>query len=194
MRDLTPDTLCIFSPDPSEQPDARWSAVGNDEDMEANMLYAVATPGILKLWPWVNQVCRCLQHPSTFLSQTRIRRLSRSLPSYLSRLSCSSSKEWGMYTTFTSQRVLFLFLTLGSHSHLFSSPRVILVEDFGMLVGLTTVKDVLHLEPHEQLNSPIIAWSNRGALDGALEELWTWLADMRSSVNAWYSRISRRWR
>jgi chloride channel 3/4/5 len=75
---------------------------------------------------------------------------------------------------------------------LLSSPRVILVEDFGMLVGLTTVKDVLHLEPHEQLNSPIIAWSNRGALDGALEELWTWLADMRSSVNAWYSRISGR--
>lgn len=73
-----------------------------------------------------------------------------------------------------------------------SSPRVILVEDFGMLVGLTTVKDVLHLEPHEQLNSPIIAWSHRGALDGALEELWTWLADMRSSVNAWYSRISGR--
>jgi chloride channel 3/4/5 len=61
-----------------------------------------------------------------------------------------------------------------------------------MLVGLTTVKDVLHLEPHEQLNSPIIAWSHRGALDGALEELWTWLADMRSSVNAWYSRISGR--
>lgn len=56
MRDLTPDTLCTFSPDPSEQPDARWSAVGNDEDMEANVLYAVATPGILKLWPWVNQV------------------------------------------------------------------------------------------------------------------------------------------
>jgi len=56
------------------------------------------------------------------------------------------------------------------------------VEDFGILVGLTTVKDVLHLEPHEQLNSPIIAWSNRGALDGALEEIWTWLGDMSSSV------------
>lgn len=68
MSDLTPDTLCTFSPDPSEQPDARWSAVGNDEDMEANVLYAVATPGILKLWPWVNQVCHCLQHTSTFLS------------------------------------------------------------------------------------------------------------------------------
>ena len=74
------------------------------------------------------------------------------------------------------------------------SPRVILVEDFGTLVGLTTVKDVLHLEPHGQLNSPMIAWSNRGALDGALEELWTWLADVRSSANAWYSRVSRRLR
>jgi chloride channel 3/4/5 len=55
-RDLPPDTLCIFSPDPSEQPDARWSAVGDDEDMESNVLYAVAAPGVLKLWPWVNQV------------------------------------------------------------------------------------------------------------------------------------------
>lgn len=105
MRVLTPDTLCTFSPDPSEQPDTRWSAVANDEDMEANVLYAVATPGTLKLWPWVNQVCHSLQHTSTFLSQTRIRRLSRSLPSYLLRLLCSSSKEWGMCTTFTSQRV-----------------------------------------------------------------------------------------
>jgi len=68
MGDLMPDTLCTFSPDPSEQPDVRWSAVGNDDDMEANVLYAVATPGILKLWPWVNQVCHCLQHTSTFLS------------------------------------------------------------------------------------------------------------------------------
>lgn len=75
-----------------------------------------------------------------------------------------------------------------------TSPRVILVEDLGTLVGLTSVKDVLHLEPHEQLNSPIVAWSNRGALDGALEELWTWLADVRSSINAWYSRASSRWR
>jgi chloride channel 3/4/5 len=86
------------------------------------------------------------------------------------------------------------FFSLYAHSHIFSSPRVILVEDLGRLVGLTTVKDVLHLEPHEQLNSPMMAWSSRGALDDTLEELWTWLADMRSSVNAWYSRISRRWR
>jgi len=151
IRDLTPDTLCDFSPDPSEQPEAGWSAVGDDEDMHSNVLYAVASPGILKLWPWVNQT------PLTVSSKLPL------------------------------EVVMQLFKRMG--------PRVILVEDFGTLVGLTTVKDVLHLEAHEQPNSPIIAWrSNRGALDGALEELWTWLADLRSSVNALYGRVSRRWR
>ncbi len=69
MRDFTPDTTCSFSPDPLEQPDARWSAVGNDEDTEANVLYAVASPGILKLWPWVNQVGHRLQQISLFCLQ-----------------------------------------------------------------------------------------------------------------------------
>lgn len=161
------------------------------------MLYAVASPGILRLWPWVNQVCLRPQRVSNgqnHFSQPRIRRLSQSLPRCPLRSLCSSLNAWGMCATF--------FLLLRSWdiiSHLPSplcpqSPRVILVEDFGTLVGLTTVKDVLHLEPHGQLNSPMIAWSNRGALDGALEELWTWLADVRSFANAWYSRVSRRLR
>jgi chloride channel 3/4/5 len=126
---------------------------------------------------------------------------------------------WGVYQTFLTptdqtpltvsstlplEVVMKLFKRMGYVRHVFASfegishclsisPRVILVEDFGTLVGLTTVKDVLHLEPHGQLNSPMIAWRNRGALDGALEELWTWLADVRSSVNAWYSRVVSRW-
>lgn len=127
MRDITSDTLCTFNPDPSEQPDARWSAVGNDADMEANVQYAVATPGILKFWPWVNQVCHCLQHTSTFLSQTRIRRLSRSLPSYLLKLSCSSSREWGMCTTFTSRSGSFSHCTpipISFPAHVLSSWRI----------------------------------------------------------------------
>ncbi|KAH9058793.1 voltage-gated chloride channel [Lactarius vividus] len=150
LLDLSPDTLCNFSPDPAEQPDARWSAIGSDEDTESNVRYAVATAGVLKLWPWVNQT------PLTVSSKMPL------------------------------EVVMQVFKRMG--------PRVILVEDFGTLVGLTSVKDVLHLEPHEQLNSPIVAWSNRGALDGALEELWTWLADVRSSINAWYGHASRRWR
>ncbi|KAH8993320.1 voltage-gated chloride channel [Lactarius hatsudake] len=150
LLDLPPDTLCTFSPDPAEQPDARWFAIGSYEDMESNVRYAVATPGILKLWPWVNQT------PLTVSSKMPL------------------------------EVVMQVFKRMG--------PRVILVEDFGALVGLTSVKDVLHLEPYEQLNSPIVAWSNRGALDGALEELWTWLANVQSSIYAWYGHASRRWR
>ena len=56
LADLQPDTLCSFSPDPAEQPDPRWSAICSDEDMALNLGYAVATPGIVRLWPWVNQV------------------------------------------------------------------------------------------------------------------------------------------
>ncbi|KAI9507496.1 voltage-gated chloride channel [Russula earlei] len=150
VHDLTRDVLCVFSPDPSDQPDARWSAVSTDQGMEPDALYVVDSPGTLKLWPCVNQT------PLT---------VSSKLPLEL---------------------IMQLFKRMG--------PRVILVEDFGTLVGLVTVKDVLHLEPHGRLNSPIIAWNNSGTLDGALEGLWTWLADVRSSTNAWYRRVFRRWR
>ena len=190
VDNLQPDTLCSFNPDPAEQPDARWSAICSDEDMESNVRYAVATPGILRLWPWVNQVRRLhprLRSDIFVYHYTRIRRPSRSPPKCPSRLSCRYLNAWGMWLQHTRTPRYPL-------SHPFRSPRVILVEDLGTLVGLTSVKDVLHLEPHEQLNSPIVAWSNRGALDGALEELWTWLADVRSSINAWYSRVSSRWR
>lgn len=197
--DLQPDTLCTFSPDPAEQLDARWSAIGSDEDMESNVRYAVATPGILKLWPWVNQVCLSL--PLRFVAWffffslthcTRIRHLSRFPLNCPSRLSCRCSNAWGMPH---NPVIHFPTVVLTRRFLLSCSPRVILVEDLGTLVGLTSVKDVLHLEPHEQLNSPIVAsWSNRGALDGALEELWTWLAGVRSSINAWYRRASSRWR
>ena len=104
IQDLTPDTLCTFSPDPSEQqPDARWSAVGDDEDMESNVLYAVASPGILRLWPWVNQVCfrpQRLSNGQNPFSQPRIRRLSQSPPRCPLRSLCSSLNAWGMCDTF----------------------------------------------------------------------------------------------
>ncbi|KAA1471841.1 voltage-gated chloride channel [Dentipellis sp. KUC8613] len=63
LEDLTPDILCQFVPDPSEQGDTNWSAIGIDEDVSANILHATATPGVLKIWPWVNQT------PLTVLSR-----------------------------------------------------------------------------------------------------------------------------
>lgn len=136
-----------------------------------------------------SQHCCCFSH-----YYTHIRRPSLSPQKCPSRLSCSYLSAWGTHNSYVSTFRPAVSHTLSPLLPPYS-PRVILVEDLGTLVGLTSVKDVLHLEPHEQLNSPIVAWSNRrGALDGALEELWTWLADMRSSINAWYSRASSRWR
>lgn len=190
--DLQPDTLCTFSPDPAEQPDARWSGIGGgDEDMESNVRYAVAIPGILKLWPWVNQVCHYCCDPSLAFFLTRSD-TSHGLLKIAPRGCHAGVQTHGVCRTAPYPLRHRAFLTPSLPP--LCSPRVILVEDLGTLVGLTSVKDVLHLEPHEQLNSPIVAWSNRGALDGALEELWTWLANVRSSINAWYGRASSRWR
>ncbi|KAI0047947.1 voltage-gated chloride channel [Auriscalpium vulgare] len=148
MEELSPETVCAFIPDPAEQTGNSWSAAGLDEDFANNILEATATPGVLKIWAWVNQT------PLTVSSRLPL------------------------------EIVMQLFKRMG--------PRVILVEDFGSLVGLVTVKDVLHLEPHEELESPRVAWSNRGGLDYVLEEVWTWLADMRSSADAWAHRVFRR--
>ncbi|TFY82449.1 hypothetical protein EWM64_g1559 [Hericium alpestre] len=54
-QDLPPETVCWFVPDSSEQGNTLWSAIGIDEDVSVNIQHATATPGILKLWPWVNQ-------------------------------------------------------------------------------------------------------------------------------------------
>jgi chloride channel 3/4/5 len=43
-------------PDAHEQVEQLWSAVGVDEESDEHVLYATATPGVLKLWPWANQV------------------------------------------------------------------------------------------------------------------------------------------
>ena len=155
------------------------------------MLYAVSSPGTLKFWPWVNQVCHIPPRAA------RIKNVSHTHESDASDGFLHVAPR-GRHATISTHGVCarHVFASFEGISHRVSiSPRVILVEDFGTLAGLTTVKDVLHLEPHGQLNSPMIAWSNRGALDGALEELWRWLADVRSSANAWYSRVvSRRLR
>ncbi|KAJ3576766.1 hypothetical protein NP233_g202 [Leucocoprinus birnbaumii] len=51
-------------------------------------------------------------------------------------------------------------------------PRVIVVEDHGLLVGLVTVKDVLRFIATEKPNRGP-SWDERGGLDGLLEAAWT---------------------
>ncbi|EIM81266.1 voltage-gated chloride channel [Stereum hirsutum FP-91666 SS1] len=149
LQDLPPDMICSFTPDTSSEQDAHWSAVGIDEDLAANIIFSTSTPGLLKLWPWVNQA------PLTVSSQLPL------------------------------EIVMQLFKRMG--------PRVILVEDYGSLVGLVTVKDVLQLTPNEQLHSPGLSWrSASGGLEGALEEVLMWIHQARDSLVERYHRVFSR--
>jgi hypothetical protein len=57
------------------------------------------------------------------------------------------------------------------------SPRVILVEEFGTLMGLITVKDVLKFIAVERgASSP--SWNDRRGLDVLLEEAWLWIRQL----------------
>ncbi|KAJ7933767.1 Cl-channel protein [Mycena leptocephala] len=70
-------------------------------------------------------------------------------------------------------------------------PRVILVEDHGVLSGLVTVKDVLRwiaVEKPEREPS----WDERGGLDGMLEEVWTWASQIMSPVLSWSRNLFNR--
>ncbi|KAJ7121295.1 Cl-channel protein [Mycena crocata] len=70
-------------------------------------------------------------------------------------------------------------------------PRVILVEDHGVLAGLVTVKDVLRwiaVEKPEREPS----WDERGGLDGILEELWKWASFSISPATDFFGNFFNR--
>ncbi|TDL26017.1 hypothetical protein BD410DRAFT_716180 [Rickenella mellea] len=69
-------------------------------------------------------------------------------------------------------------------------PRVILVEQYGTLVGLITVKDVLRFTT--TLHSQTPSWEERGGLDSLLEEAWTWTGDTLHRVLTWFRNLFRR--
>jgi len=70
-------------------------------------------------------------------------------------------------------------------------PRVVLVEDRGMISGLVTVKDVLRFIATEKPGHRP-SWDERGGLDGLLEELWNWGSALRDRVVSWGWRLLRR--
>ena len=62
MQDIRPDTPVSFASDSEDQAEVEFSgvaaapAVGIDEDISMEIMETTATPDVLKLWPWVNQV------------------------------------------------------------------------------------------------------------------------------------------
>ncbi|KAI9067301.1 Cl-channel protein [Trametes sanguinea] len=65
-------------------------------------------------------------------------------------------------------------------------PRVILVEDHGVLVGLVTVKDVLRYTMTE-LDDRHSPW-NEHRFDGVVDEAWSWGSDVADRGMSWFRR------
>ena len=70
------------------------------------------------------------------------------------------------------------------------SPRVVLVESGGALIGLVTVKDVLKFIATTAAHEP--SWDAREGLGGILEELWTWGSSIMHNLLTWTGRVLRR--
>jgi len=69
-------------------------------------------------------------------------------------------------------------------------PRVIFVENHGVLIGLVTVKDVLRFIATQPAHEP--SWDDRGGLDGLLEEVWRWATDITYRIMSWSRNLVRR--
>jgi chloride channel 3/4/5 len=83
--------------------------------------------------------------------------------------------------------ILLLVIT---NAHPLYSPRVILVEDHGSLVGLVTVKDVLKFTATEEHANGHTGHARYDT--GALDEAWDWMQDTFHKVVDWGQRKMRR--
>lgn len=65
-QDVQAGTPVSFAPDAEDEEEAEFSgmasgpAVGIDDELSLEIMETTATPDVLKLWPWVNQVRFCV--------------------------------------------------------------------------------------------------------------------------------------
>ena len=85
---------------------------------------------------------------------------------------------------------MFLKCPCPSLAHSHYSPRVILVENHGALVGLVTVKDVLRftMAEHHEPQSP---WSDQ-RFDGLVDEARMLTSSFADDIRSWFRRMLRR--
>jgi chloride channel 3/4/5 len=70
------------------------------------------------------------------------------------------------------------------------SPRVILVEEHGILKGLVSVKDVLRFNATEEpAGDP--QW-DASELEAILDVMWNWATGVVQTTMEWYRRFIRR--
>lgn len=70
------------------------------------------------------------------------------------------------------------------------SPRVILVEEHGLLKGLVSVKDVLRFNATEEPAGDL-QW-DAGELEAVLDIMWNWVIGVVPTTMEWCRRFIRR--
>ncbi|KAG5646235.1 hypothetical protein DXG03_004062 [Asterophora parasitica] len=157
------DTMCLFASRDPERDEEHGVSFGIEEEAASTGFFESAlSDGGLRFWPWVNQT------PMT---------VSPELPLEI------------VMQLF--KRMGFAHVPLGADLILTydDRPRVILVENHGVLTGLVTVKDVLKFIATKPSHEP--SWDDRGGLNGLLEEVWTWGTDISHRIVSWSRRRLR---
>jgi hypothetical protein len=173
IQDVPPETHCIFSLENPHQEQEQVSRNGSShanrlsEELSAPLVASAEEHvNIIKLWPWVNEV------RVTFASKVFLQTV------YLQDAdNCVAASTFGdCDAAIQADGVGKNFPSAWLHSVTpvsMTSPRVVLVQDQGTLVGLVTVKDVLRFNAMEG-SGRNSSGDERGGLDGVLEEVWTW--------------------
>lgn len=196
VQEVHPYTPVSFETDTEDREEVEMAgvaagpAVGIDEDISMEIIETTATPDILKLWPWVNQVCTVpYLHFLHLLTQHRFQTPLTVSPQLPLEIVMQLFKRMGYVVSSIIRDTSSSLIQLLCFRN---SPRVILVENHGELVGLVTVKDVLRFTAAERhdLRSP---WSEQ-RFDSLVDEAREWTGDLAEDALAWCRRLLGRLR
>lgn len=193
LGDISDDAACSFLRDAETDhgvaglsDSASGPAIGIEEELARELINTTLSSDILKLWPWVNLVGHFDQCWRILLLKVPPVDSSDSVAGAPIRNRHATVQKDGVRRSST----IFSTCANGcSLSH--RRPRVILVEDHGILVGLVTVKDVLKFTAIEKPDGDA-SWDElRGGLEGLLEEVYTWTMMVVERLVSWYRRLFR---
>ena len=172
---------CLFNARHQDN-DVDLASSSHDDD-EQEEYFAPTTAGeCIQFWPWVNKVSKHgFALANTYVRNKTPMTVSPDLPLEIV-MQLFKRLGWVKFVWFESNEPL---------SILWIRPRIILVEDHGVLSGLVTVKDVLkYIATERPGHQPSL--DERGGLDGLLEEIWLWTSGKLSMAVLWSRRLIRR--
>ena len=175
---------CLFNARHQDHDGVDLAPSSHDED-EQEEYFAPTTAGeCIQFWPWVNRVSN--KHSfalvNIYVGNKTPMTVSPDLPL---EIVMQLFKRLGWVNN------CMILNPTNPHHSCWLRPRIILVEDHGVLSGLVTVKDVLkYIATERPGHQPSL--DERGGLDGLLEEIWLWTSGLLSMVVLWSRRLIRR--